>query len=126
MLQSTAETLQRLSLDAVFMQYSAAWHHSSNQSRKLIFLQRKFNNQGLPDLDQSHPFVKAKLVEFFNRVIDMGVAGFRVDASKHMWPVDLAEMFKGLHNLSEKYFAANTKPYLYQEVIDLGGEAIRK
>lgn len=81
---------------------------------------------GLPDLNQSHPFVQKKVMAFFNRVIDIGVAGFRVDASKHMWPADLAEMYKNLKNLSTKYFPENTKPYLYQEVIDLGGEAVRK
>lgn len=81
---------------------------------------------GLPDLNQGHPFVRQKVVEFMNRVIDMGVAGFRVDASKHMWPADLTEMYRNLKNLSAAHYPANAQPYLYQEVIDLGGEAVRK
>lgn len=81
---------------------------------------------GLPDLNQGHPEVRQRVTEFMNRVIDMGVAGFRVDASKHMWPADLREIYKNLKNLSNKYFADGLKPYLYQEVIDLGGEAIKK
>lgn len=81
---------------------------------------------GLPDLNQSHPYVRQKVVEFMNQVIDMGIAGFRVDASKHMWPADLADMYKNLKNLSTKHFPQNAQPYLYQEVIDLGGEAVRK
>lgn len=81
---------------------------------------------GLPDLNQGHPQVRQKVMEFMNRVVDMGVAGFRVDASKHMWPADLAEMYRDLRNLSTKYFPPNAQPYLYQEVIDLGGEAVRK
>lgn len=81
---------------------------------------------GLPDLNQGNAHVREKIVEFMNHVITIGVAGFRVDASKHMWPNDLAEIYKNLKNLSTKYFLTNTKPYLYQEVIDLGGEAVRK
>ena len=26
---------------------------------------------------------------YFNDLIDIGVAGFRVDAAKHMWPADI-------------------------------------
>jgi alpha-amylase len=39
---------------------------------------------GLPDLDQSQPYVQEKIAEFLNHLIDLGVAGFRVDAMKHM------------------------------------------
>lgn len=81
---------------------------------------------GLPDLNQGSAHVREKVTAFMNHVIDIGVAGFRVDASKHMWPSDLAEMYKHLNNLSAKYFPADLQPYLYQEVIDLGGEAVRK
>lgn len=81
---------------------------------------------GLPDLNQGHSHVRKKVVEFMNRVLEIGAAGFRVDASKHMWPGDLAEIYKGLRNLSTKYFPADAQPYLYQEVIDMGGEAVRK
>lgn len=44
---------------------------------------------GLPDLNQSIPYVRDRMVQFLNHLIDVGVAGFRVDASKHMWPQDL-------------------------------------
>lgn len=39
---------------------------------------------GLPDLDQSNEYVRGKIVDFLNNMIDLGVAGFRVDAMKHM------------------------------------------
>ena len=34
-----------------------------------------------------------------NDLIDIGVAGFRVDASKHMWPEEDALLYGELHNL---------------------------
>lgn len=80
----------------------------------------------LPDLDQSHPTVRDKIVDFLNKLIDIGVAGFRVDASKHMWPEDLEVIYSRIKNLSTRYFPANQRPYIYQEVIDLGGEAVKK
>lgn len=37
---------------------------------------------GLPDLDQSRENVRAAIVDYMNHLIDLGVAGFRVDAMK--------------------------------------------
>lgn len=42
-----------------------------------------------PDLNQHLESVRSKLKEFLNRVIDKGVAGFRIGAAKHMWPNNL-------------------------------------
>jgi alpha-amylase len=39
---------------------------------------------GLPDLNQSNEYVRGKITDFLNHLIDLGVAGFRVDAMKHM------------------------------------------
>jgi alpha-amylase len=39
---------------------------------------------GLPDLNQGNEWVRTKIAEFLNHLIDLGVAGFRVDAMKHM------------------------------------------
>lgn len=39
---------------------------------------------GLPDLNQGNEWVRTKIAEFLNNLIDLGVAGFRVDAMKHM------------------------------------------
>lgn len=43
-----------------------------------------------------------------------------------MWPNDLKEIFSRLKNLNPKYFDANARPYIFQEVIDYGGEAVSK
>ena len=41
---------------------------------------------GLTDLDQSLAHTQDRIIDYLNRLIDMGVSGFRFDASKHMWP----------------------------------------
>lgn len=82
--------------------------------------------QGLPDLNQGKSKTRNKIIQFMNELLALGVAGFRVDAAKHMWPSDLDAIYSRLNNLSTKAFPMNTRPFIYQEVIDLGGEAIKK
>lgn len=41
-----------------------------------------------------------------------------------MWPENLKVIYEQLHNLNTDYFPANSRPYIVQEVIDLGHEAI--
>lgn len=82
---------------------------------------------GLRDLNLGREYVRAKITEFLNRLIGLGVAGFRIDAAKHMWPADLRAIYARLDNLSTEFFPAGTKPFIYQEVIDLGkGEAVTR
>lgn len=38
---------------------------------------------GLPDLNQGNEHVRTMIVNFLNNLIDLGAAGFRVDAMKH-------------------------------------------
>ncbi|KAK5889343.1 hypothetical protein CesoFtcFv8_015356 [Champsocephalus esox] len=78
----------------------------------------------LLDLALEKDYVRGKVADFMNKLIDMGVAGFRVDAVKHMWPGDLSAIYGSLHNLNTKWFSGGSKPFIVQEVIDLGGEAI--
>ncbi|XP_047223549.1 alpha-amylase [Girardinichthys multiradiatus] len=79
---------------------------------------------GLLDLALEKEYVRGKVAGFMNKLIDMGVAGFRVDASKHMWPGDLDNVYRRLNNLNTKWFPSGARPFIFQEVIDLGGEAI--
>lgn len=86
---------------------------------------------GLRDLNQGVLHVRQKIVEFLNKLIDIGVAGFRVDAAKHMWPGDLNLIYRELKQLNTDHgFSANSSAYIAQEVIDLSkdgnNEAIRK
>lgn len=44
-----------------------------------------------------------------------------------MWPMDLSNLYSKLTNLNVSYdFFQNARPFLIQEVIDMGGEAISK
>lgn len=81
---------------------------------------------GLPDLNQTIPYVREKIVNFLNRLIDHGIAGLRVDAAKHMWPQDLDAIYGALNSLRTPEFANNSKVFIYQEVIDFGSEAVHK
>ena len=44
---------------------------------------------GLNDLDGGKDYVRGKIADYINDLQSLGVKGFRVDASKHMWPGDL-------------------------------------
>uniref|UniRef100_A0A182YLT8 Alpha-amylase n=1 Tax=Anopheles stephensi TaxID=30069 RepID=A0A182YLT8_ANOST len=80
---------------------------------------------GLPDLNQAEPYVRDRIVEFMNRLIELGVAGFRMDASKHMQPEDLGAIYRRLSYLNVAFdFPVDAVPFIYQEVIDLGNEAV--
>ncbi|EDW08396.1 alpha-amylase A [Drosophila mojavensis] len=82
---------------------------------------------GLRDLNQGNSYVRDKIVDFLNHLTDLGVAGFRVDAAKHMWPGDLQAIYSRLNNLNTAHgFSSGARPYIFQEVIDLGNEAISK
>lgn len=45
---------------------------------------------GLPDLNTGSPSVQDKIAAYMNDLLSLGVAGFRIDAAKHISPVDLA------------------------------------
>lgn len=81
---------------------------------------------GLSDLNQNVEWVREKISDYMNDLIDLGVAGFRIDAAKHMWPEDLDNIYGRLNNLNTKHgFSSNTRPFIYQEVIDLGTEGVK-
>jgi len=71
---------------------------------------------GLLDLDLGKPYVRRKVVSYLNRLVDIGVAGFRVDAVKHMWPGDVQAIYDSLNDLNTSAgFAAHTRPFIYNE-----------
>jgi alpha-amylase len=44
-----------------------------------------------------------------------------------MWPMDLSKIYESLNNLNVDFgFLPNSRPFIYQEVVDMGGEAISK
>ncbi|BES99142.1 alpha-amylase [Nesidiocoris tenuis] len=77
---------------------------------------------GLHDLDQSQQYVRQKIIDFLNHLIDLGAAGFRVDAAKHIWPADLQAIYSQVKNTVYD----QQRPFIYQEVSDFGGEAVKR
>lgn len=45
---------------------------------------------GLPDLATEQPYVRKQIANYLNDQLALGVAGFRIDAAKHMNPADIA------------------------------------
>lgn len=68
----------------------------------------------LPDLNTGHPHVQDTTVEYLQRLVDMGVAGFRIDAAKHVFPEHIASMLDRVEG----------EPFVFQEVVDTRGEPI--
>lgn len=71
---------------------------------------------GLLDLAQEKEHVRDRIAEYMNRLVDIGVAGFRVDACKHMWSEDLKAIYGRLHDLNTTWFPQGSRPLIYQEV----------
>lgn len=69
---------------------------------------------GLPDLDTGSTYVRNTLAGYLNQLTSFGVKGIRVDAAKHMSPEDIGAIVSQV----------NEPLYVFQEVIDLGGEAV--
>lgn len=83
--------------------------------------------EGLPDLNHSKSNVKKKQIEFLNKLVEYGVAGFRIDKAKHMWPIDCREIYSQVNNLNTDFdFPRGARPFFYQEVSDMGREAVSK
>ncbi|KAK7795438.1 hypothetical protein U0070_020591, partial [Myodes glareolus] len=70
-------------------------------------------------------YVRTKVADYMNHLIDIGVAGFRIDAAKHMWPGDIQAILDKLHNLNTKWFSQGSRPSTIQEVVDLGGDVFK-
>lgn len=91
----------------------------SNCSSDISNYRRRFDVQNcellnLADLDTGSEEVQAQIRAYLQGLIDMGVAGFRLDASKHMPASDITAIINGL----EGDF------YLFQEVIGSPDEPI--
>jgi len=74
---------------------------------------------GLIDLKQSLSYVQDMIAGYMNNLIGIGVAGFRIDAAKHMYPEDIEAIWGKLNNLNTRWFPSGAKPFMFLEVIDL-------
>ncbi|OXB81524.1 UNVERIFIED_CONTAM: hypothetical protein H355_004430 [Colinus virginianus] len=72
-----------------------------------IYQVRDCKLSSLLDLALEKDYVRTKVAEYMNNLIDMGVAGFRIDAAKHTWPGDIRAFLDKLHNLNTRYMNVN-------------------
>ena len=71
---------------------------------------------GLSDLNTGKPEVQQKLSGYLNKLVDLGVSGFRIDAVKHMPAADVEAIWNGVDDRDDLY--------VVQEVIRGEGEPI--
>jgi len=70
----------------------------------------------LLDLKLESNYVRGKVIEYLNRLVEIGVAGFRVDAAKHMWPGDLQYIYDRIDDLNTAAgFSPHTRPFIFSE-----------
>ena len=69
---------------------------------------------GLADLATEQSYVQDTIAGFLTDLTNIGVAGFRIDASKHMPSADISAILSKV----------NGQPLIFQEVIDQGGEVV--
>jgi alpha-amylase len=76
----------------------------------------------LPDLDTEQPYVRNRLADYLIKLARLGVAGFRIDAAKHIQQVSLDSIFR----IVDAALTADGKPipYYFLEVSSGGGEAL--
>ena len=53
---------------------------------------RNCDLEGMPDLKTENDYVRGKIAAYLQKLLDMGVYGFRIDAAKHMTPDDVASI----------------------------------
>ena len=78
---------------------------------------------GLADLNTALPTVQQRLGDFLVALARMGVAGFRIDAAKHMNAVELDAVIARMNTVLAG--EGRPLPYVFHEVIDYGGEAVK-
>jgi alpha-amylase len=79
---------------------------------------------GLADLNTLLPDVRGKIAAYLLDLSRLGVAGYRIDAAKHMQPVDLDSILGRVN----RALAAEGRPlpYYFAEVIDYGNEGVSR
>ena len=104
---------------AVPYAYDDFHHCDRNDDGRIVDYQDRWEVQTcqlgtLDDLDTGKPEVQARIAAYLNDLLHLGVAGFRMDAVKHIHHDELHAILQQVDG----------EPFLYQEVIDRGGEAI--
>ncbi|XP_049543618.1 alpha-amylase A-like [Anopheles darlingi] len=68
-----------------------------------------------PDLNHGLARVRQRIVDYLNRLLALGVAGFFIDSALYMWPHDLRAIYDRLQNLSTTVsagYAPGARPFV--------------
>lgn len=78
---------------------------------------------GLADLNTGSPAVQQKIADYLLGLARLGVAGFRIDAAKHIQPVELNDIVA----MVNQTLASESRPlpYYFGEVVDYSIEAVK-
>jgi alpha-amylase len=87
----------------------------------------------LLDLRVETEYVRQKIADHMNDLIAIGVAGFRIDAAKHMRPEDIAAILAKVQDLGhakdpetgKPFHAKVERPFVFVEVISTSGEPVQ-
>jgi alpha-amylase len=77
----------------------------------------------LPDLKTESPSVRQKVADYLIMLAELDVAGFRIDAAKHIQQVDLDSIIGRVNRAMAGL--GRPRPYFFLEVIGRNGEALR-
>ena len=80
---------------------------------------------GLPDLYGASDYVRSTVASYLNHLVDLGVAGIRIDSARHMWPEDIMNITARVNSLPNAHgFANSSKLFVYSDVIDLNSGVV--
>jgi alpha-amylase len=90
------------------------------------------NGGTLTDLRTEKNDVREKTAAYMNELIGLGIAGFRIDAAKHMRPGDIADILGRVDDLGAAIdpntgqpFHQPGRPYVFMEVIGAENEPVK-
>lgn len=76
---------------------------------------------GMPDLNLDNPAVVDEIYEIIDFYFDMGIKGFRLDATMHYFNEDHTRNIEFLAKLNEYILSVNPEAFMVQEVWTAGG-----
>jgi alpha-amylase len=77
---------------------------------------------GLSDLATESESVRQKIADYLIALNALGIAGYRIDAAKHVAPNDLEAIMTKVNTAAVA--AGRPRPYVFMEIIAGGGEAV--
>ncbi|GAB3814446.1 hypothetical protein GCM10028820_10410 [Tessaracoccus terricola] len=82
------------------------------------------NLVNLSDLDTGSPYVQQTIADYLNRLVDLGAAGFRIDAVKHISAADMDGILSKVNNRDQLYIVQEViranEPIQPEEYLGMG------